>query len=93
MPEIDLYLFDKLCCDKKILFNLLLKEISGTSFPRSISKQISIKMKNPEPLRYCVCHQLFYLIFFTFINEEFFNSSYYSYKVCHPSLCKISFHP
>ena len=50
---------------KKILFNLLLKEISGISFPISISKQISIKMKNPEPLRY-VCHQLFYFNFFHF---------------------------
>ena len=38
-------------------------------------------MKNPEPLRYYVCHQLFYFIFFTFINEEYFNSSYYSYQV------------
>ena len=33
---------------KKILFNLLLKEISVTSFPISVSKQISIKMKNSE---------------------------------------------
>ena len=32
-------------------------------------------MKNPEPLRYYVRHQLFYFIFFTFINEEYFNSS------------------
>ena len=45
---------------KIILFNLLLKEISGTSFPISVSKQISIKMKNPESLRYYVYHQLFY---------------------------------
>ena len=66
---------------KKILFTLLLKEISVTSFPISVSKQISIKMKNPEPLRYYVRHQLFDFIFFTFINEEYFNSSYYSYKV------------
>ena len=80
---------------KKILFKLLLKEIIGTSFLISISKQISIKMKNPESLRYhYVCNQLFYfiiiIIFFTYINEEYFNSSYY--KVYHPSLCKISFH-
>ena len=66
---------------EKILFNLLFKEISVTSFPISVSKQISIKMKNLEPLRYYVRHQLFYFIFFTFINEEYFNSSYYSYKV------------
>ena len=37
---------------KKILFSLLLKKISGTLFLMSISKPISIKMKNPESPRY-----------------------------------------
>ena len=78
---------------KKILLNLLLKEINGTSLPISISKQISIKMKNPESLRYYMfASNFFILFFFTFINEQYFNSSYYSYKVYHASLCKISFH-
>ena len=45
-----------------------------------------MKIKNLESLRYYTFAINF---FFTFINEEFFNSSYYSYKSYHPSLCKL----
>ena len=91
-PDTHLYLYDKLFSDKENSIQFTFKRNQWHFFSNINFKTDMNKDEKSRISQIHACHQLFYFIFFTFINEEYFNSSYYSYKVYHPSLRKISFH-